>query len=222
MTNEYCNRNNTIANTSVSDRLILLAKELGFDNVNKFEIASELPTGYVRKAKVITKPRQMQLQSLYPSVNMKWLLSGDGEMFTNKPNTEPTTKATEEETRPRIPLTVAAGVLSGSSDGVLLYECEQVPIIKAFPPYEYTMIIKGDSMEPKYEGGDEIAIRRVQGMIEWGRPYVLNTRDGVVLKRLYDAGDKFRCVSYNPEYPDFEVLKSDVFGVYKVVGLIRI
>ena len=41
---------------------------------------------------------------------------------------------------------------------------------------------------------------------------MLDTRDGAVIKRLYDAGDKSRCVSYNKEYPDFTVDKSEVFG----------
>ena len=127
-----------------------------------------------------------------------------------------------DETRPRIPQTVAAGSLSGFSDGVILPECEQVPVIKAFPPYDYTMIVKGDSMEPKFEGGDEIAIRRVYDYIEWGKTYVLDTRDGAVLKRLYDEGDNYRCVSFNSDYPDFLVNKNDVFGVFKVVGLLRI
>ena len=77
-------------------------------------------------------------------------------------------------------------------------------------------------MEPKFEGGDEIAIRKVYDYIEWGKPYVLDTRDGAVLKRLYDAGDDYKCVSYNSEYPDFKVQKKDVLAVYKVVGLIRI
>ena len=84
------------------------------------------------------------------------------------------------------------------------------------------MIVKGDSMEPKFEGGDEIAIRKVCDVIEWGKTYVLDTRDGAVLKRLYDNGDNFKCVSFNAEYPDFEVCKADVFGIYKVVGLLRI
>lgn len=77
-------------------------------------------------------------------------------------------------------------------------------------------------MEPKYEGGDEIAIKKVTDYIKFGEVYVLDTRDGAVVKRLYDAGDAYRCVSYNKEYSDFEVQKSDVFGVYRVVGLIRI
>jgi phage repressor protein C with HTH and peptisase S24 domain len=85
------------------------------------------------------------------------------------------------------------------------------------------MIVKGDSMEPKFEGGDEIALKEVHSTIEWGKAYVLATRDGVVLKRLFPAEHGFRCVSYNhEEYPDFIVDEDDVFGKYRVVGLIRV
>ena len=126
------------------------------------------------------------------------------------------------ETRPRIPNYVTAGSLAGFLDGVSESDCERIPVVKALPPYDFTMIIKGDSMEPKYEGGDEIAIREVNSFIEWGKTYVLATRDGMVIKRLYDAGDSLRCVSFNPDYPDFDVAKSEVVKIFKVVGLIRI
>ena len=58
-------------------------------------------------------------------------------------------------------------------------------------------------------------------IIEWGNVYVLDTIDGAVVKRLYDEGDKYRCRSFNPEYKDFLVDKRNVYGVYKVVGQIR-
>lgn len=159
-----------------------------------------------------------KILNTYQDLNRFWLLTGEGEMLVGaKASAE-----TKEDTRPRIPVAAAAGTLSGFAAAVKAEDCEMVPVIKAFPSYDYTMIVKGNSMEPKYEGGDEIAIRRVSSTIEWGKTYVLDTRDGAVIKRLYDAGDQFRCVSYNAEYPDFYIDKSEVFGVYKVVGLIRI
>lgn len=155
-------------------------------------------------------------------LNLKWLMDGVGDVHAPGGSTADFVANSSDETRPRIPMAVAAGLLTGFSDSIKSSDCEQMPIIKAFPPYDCTMIVKGDSMEPKFEGGDEIAIRKVCDVIEWGKTYVLDTRDGAILKRLYDDGDKFKCVSFNPEYPDFEVNKDDVFGVYKVVGLLRI
>jgi len=149
----------------------------------------------------------------FPDVDKYWLMTGE--------KAEPGTKA-EQDTRPRIPTSVAAGSLTGFADAIQAHDCEMQPVIRNFPAYDYTIIIKGDSMEPKFEGGDEIAIKKVTSFVEWGKTYVLDTRDGAVIKRIFDGGDSFRCVSFNKEYPDFNVPKDDVFGVYKVVGLIRI
>lgn len=158
-----------------------------------------------------------KIQSAFPDLNTEWLLTGKGGMFRqlNFPKEE-------EETRPRIPNSVAAGTLKGFAESVLDYDCDCFPVVKSFPQYEYTIIVRGDSMEPKFENGDEIAIRRVVDTIEWGKVYVLDTADGAILKRLYDNGDTFRCVSYNKEYGDMLIRKDRVFGVYQVVGLLRV
>lgn len=123
---------------------------------------------------------------------------------------------------PHIPTKAAAGGTGGVSDCIMRRDCEFRPVVKMIPKYDMTMDVKGDSMVPKYENGDIVAIRKVVDVIEWGNVYVLDTADGVVIKRLYNDGDKFRCVSYNKEYDDFTVEKSNVYGVYKVVGLIRL
>ena len=154
--------------------------------------------------------------------SFEWLKYGEGDMLAPNSGKAPAGQNEKGDFRPRIPATVAAGTLRGFAESVKANDCELVPVVGAFPEYDYTIVVKGDSMEPKFQGGDEIAIRKVASVIEWGKPYVLDTADGAVLKRLYDCGDKLRCVSFNKDYPDFEVSKSDVFGVYKVVGLIRI
>ena len=126
-------------------------------------------------------------------------------------------------TKPRLPVSAAAGSLSQYSQGVLVEQCEQMPIIRNFPDYDYTMFIKGNSMEPKYESGDEIAIKKAEFVIEWGKDYVLDTEDGVIFKKIYDEGANIRCVSYNhEEYPDFLVPKEIIYGFYKFVGLVRV
>lgn len=160
-------------------------------------------------------------------ISAEWIWSGDGTMLNNnKDEFKPTMKRLpsdlDDKTRPRLPVTAAAGHLSEYIDGVMMYECEQMPIIRRFPNYDFTIIIRGNSMEPKYEGGDEIALRK-STILEWGKDYVLDTEAGVVFKKIYDAGENIRCVSYNnDEYPDFLVPKSAIYGYYKFVGLIRI
>ena len=189
--------------------------------ITQKDIADELGVSKAYINSLFTNKRafgkeQAEIWENHFGLSKAWLLTGEGDMLVSKDSRDPA------ETRPRIPMTVAAGSLSGFADDIQYNDWEQYPVIKAFPPYDFTIVVKGDSMEPKFEGGDEVAIKKVYDFIEWGKTYVLDTRDGAVLKRLYDEGDKFKCVSFNHEYPDFEVNKEDVFGVYKVVGLIRI
>lgn len=128
------------------------------------------------------------------------------------------------ETRPRVPLTAAAGSLSGDSIGVVLEQCEQMPLIHQIPSYDFTMFIKGDSMSPRFESGDEIACRHIDQsrFIQWGKVHVLDTTQGFVIKRVYEDGDKIRCVSYNPEYADFSIPKEDILSMSLVVGVVSI
>lgn len=130
----------------------------------------------------------------------------------------------DAQTRPRIPYTAAAGTLSGTMSGVTVKDCEQMPLIQQFPAYDFTMFIKGDSMAPKYESGDEIACRRIDQsrFIQWGKPHVLDTAQGIIVKRIYDDGDRIRCVSYNPDYADFSIPKEDIYSMSLVVGALDI
>lgn len=130
----------------------------------------------------------------------------------------------ETDTRPRIPYTAAAGSLTSAVEGVTSEQCEHIPRISFFPEYDFTIIIKGDSMEPKYEGGDEVACKRIDNtsFIQWGKPHVLDTAQGILIKRVYENEDKIRCVSYNPEYPDFSIDKNEIYSMSLVVGLVRL
>lgn len=130
---------------------------------------------------------------------------------------------TQEETRPRIPLNALAGVLTESVSDVIMSDCEQIPVIKIFPQYDFTILVKGDSMCPRYESGDEIACKRISGsnFIQWGKVHVLDTTQGILIKRIYDAGDNIRCNSYNTDYPDFEIPKKEIYSISLVVGLLR-
>ena len=128
------------------------------------------------------------------------------------------------ETRPRIPYAAAAGSLTSAVEGVTPDQCEQIPRIMAFPNYDFTIIIKGNSMEPKYEGGDEVACKRVDNtsFIQWGKVHVMDTAQGIIIKRVYEDGEKIRCASYNPEYPDFSICKDEIYSMSLVVGLLRL
>lgn len=198
---------------SIKDRIEQLISALGLTRTSFAErvgVSSNAITNW--KIRGIKGSAYEKIASAFPEVNMLWLQDGKGEMFKEK----------AEKMLPHFPTNAMAGTLTGFSEGVKDFNCEMMPVIAAMPSYDFTMNIKGDSMEPKYESGDIIAIKKVYDYIEWGKVYVLDTADGAVVKRLYDADDKYLCKSYNPEYPDFYVEKSSVYSIFKVIGMLRI
>lgn len=161
----------------------------------------------------------------FPEVSAEWLLRGCD--VTNNVTNHVTNDVTNSElikTLPRIPYDAAAGSLTDAVEGVTEYQCERIPVVAAFPKYDFTIRVSGRSMEPYYFSGDEVACLRINEarFIQWGRVHVLDTTQGVLIKRIYDNGDSIRCVSYNPEYADFNVPKEDIFSYNLVVGALRL
>lgn len=79
-------------------------------------------------------------------------------------------------------------------------------------------------MEPEYFAGDEVACLRVneKQFLQWGRVHVLDTTQGIVIKRIYDAGESILCRSYNSEFPDFSIPKENIRSYNLVVGSLRL
>lgn len=154
----------------------------------------------------------------FPEVNANYILTGKGGMFLDEQI------ELSVQTLPRIPYDAAAGSLTDAVDGVTELQCERIPVISAFPKYDFTIRVTGRSMEPMYFSGDEVACLRINEaqFIQWGRVHVLDTSQGVVIKRIYDNGDSIRCASFNPEYPDFNVPKADIRSYNLVVGALRL
>jgi len=157
-------------------------------------------------------------------VNSDWLLTGQGEMLkTEKPLTQIIKKVEEVETRPRIPMDAAAGSLSIAVDGVTREQCEEMPVIKAFSKYDFTILAKGDSMEPEYHSGDELACLYLKNtnFVQWGRTHVLDTAQGILVKRIFDADESILCKSDNEFYSDFCIHKSELYNIALVIGILR-
>lgn len=160
-------------------------------------------------------------------VSAEWLLTGNGEMFVDSEHNISQTQydnLEEVETRPRIPFDAAAGSLSLIAESVSEADCERYPVIHRFPRYDFTIMVKGDSMEPEFHSGDEVACRIIDQptFIQWGRPHILDTNQGVVLKRIYNRPNTILCHSDNSFYEDFEIPKEDVLHIAIVVGSIRL
>lgn len=135
----------------------------------------------------------------------------------------PGTSPPSDDTRPRVDQ-YAAGGGNEILDGVTLAQCEQVPVVPLFPRYDFTMRITGESMLPYLHPGDEVACLRINEptFLQWGRIHVLSTTQGIIIKKIFDADGGIRCVSFNPDYPDFTIPKQEIYSYNLVVGLIRL
>lgn len=172
-------------------------------------------------------------------VDSSWLLTGEGAMLQETENNNaPTPKHTVEiahqvphgssEGIPLIPLDAVAGFPAESGGGVRLEDCERYVI----PEFEnkganFLIRVSGDSMVPLYYSGDLLACRKITDIrfFQWGTIYVLETSQGVIVKRVQeslDHADSILCVSENSSvHHPFLLPRDDIRSLSIIVGLVR-
>jgi SOS-response transcriptional repressor LexA len=206
-----------------TERFLATIEAMGLKDsevVNALEDLSKGTMSKIRNARCGVSMNTLQeFCNAYPKVSSDYIITGRGSMFLDEERQDVLIK-----TLPRIPYDAAAGSLTDMVEGVTEYGCERIPVISAFPKYDFTIRVTGRSMEPYYFPGDEVACLRINEsqFIQWGRVHVLDTTQGVVIKRIYENGDSIRCASFNPEYPDFNVPKEEIRSYNLVVGALRL
>lgn len=126
---------------------------------------------------------------------------------------------------PLIPFSAMAGALMGDQTA-LEYECERY-VVPAFRGADFLMQIKGDSMQPTYRSGDIVACQRIPMsdlFFQWNKPYVLDTNQGAIIKRILPGADDDHVliVSDNKDYRPFPLAYKDIRAVALVIGIIRL
>ena len=161
-----------------------------------------------------------KILNFYTDLNRTWLLNGEGSMFTTKPSLAGFNEL--EYTRvPLLPISAQGGSLNDFVVSVSLQDCEK--IISPINGADIAITISGDSMADEYPNGSIVLAKRIneRAFIDWGKVYVLDTCNGVVVKTLTpsEKEDCIRCVSINPDpiYAPFEVALNDIYGVYRVM-----
>ena len=218
---------------SLQDRIRAYIKHLNV-SVSEFETKTGLSNGAVSKMGDGTRRATLdRISKKYPSLNKTWLLTGEGEMLTTD-NAPPEEEKSAEHSQlipappgkgiPLIPLPAMAGFLKGSAD--LDRNDIEWYYVPAFSDCTFLIRVKGDSMYPRYLSGDIVACREVHDtgtFFQWGKAYVLDTDQGVVLKRIRrsERPDHILCVSDNPDYEPFDVPVSSIYHLAIVRGLIR-
>lgn len=179
----------------------------------------------LRSGGAIGTDKLENILNVYPKLSPNWLLTGEGSMFREDDHPVAHQTFSPKEGIPLIPLSAMAGALTGEQT-VLEYECERY-VVPAFNGADFLIPVKGNSMTPTYVSGDIVACQRVPMtdlFFQWNKPYVLDTAQGALIKRIKPGSDKDHVliVSDNEEYDPFELSYSEIHAVAMVIGIIRL
>ena len=213
---------------TLKDKILNYLEEKGIKRADFFE-ATGIQSSNFKGKNMSSQPGGdmiVKILSVYPDLSADWLLRDKGEMIKQEEREEVAHQTENpKEGIPLIPLSAMAGALTGEQS-ILEYECERY-VVPAFSGADFLMQIKGNSMMPTYISGDIVACQRVpmSGLFfQWNKPYVLDTAQGAIIKRIKPGSDKQHVliVSDNKEYDPFELPYEDIYAVALVIGIIRL
>lgn len=203
-----------------STRLEEFSRRFGPGSVGKLEKECGFNKNTLTKKNAgINSTTLLRIVEKYPELNLDWIILGRGPIVIGKQKEE-----RKENPLPLIPFDAVAG------HGDTIYEDERVEdyyYVSEFKECDFLIRVKGDSMTPKFAGGDLLACRRVSDVyfLQWGRCYVVYTKSqGVMVKRLHPSEKEgcIKCVSENTKYAPFDVPMEDIVSVALVNGSISL
>jgi phage repressor protein C with HTH and peptisase S24 domain len=161
----------------------------------------------------------------YPDISPTWLLTGAGSMILDQHAAVVATPVSaDDDGIPLIPFEAMAGVFRGEIS-INESQCERlsIPGVRA----NFVIPISGNSMEPRYYSGDMVACQSMaldDVFFQWGRVYVIDTEQGVLIKRVTPGSDDatVTLVSENTFYPPFEIPRASIYHIALVKALVRI
>lgn len=158
-------------------------------------------------------------------INVEWLITGKGQMQNDTAYNQANIASPKpNDGIPLIPVKAMAGFFTGE---VIIHEsdCERIniPGIKA----DFAIPVSGDSMTPLYQSGDMVICQFVNlsdMFFQWGKVYVINTNQGVLLKRVRPGAKKntIKVISENATYDPIDLPLSDIYQIALVKGLVRL
>lgn len=192
--------------------------------VSRFEKRCGLSNGYLKSVKGAFSVNKVEdILNAFPELSRDWLINGTGLMLKEKEELYSSAKGLA---LPLIPIPAVCGYTEDNWS-VLAKDCPLYSVPDA-PSADFLIRTSGDSMQPKYNEGDLLACRMINEVLffQWGKTYVLDTSQGVMVKNIYEDKDNPKnvlLVSENAEkYPPFAIPRSDIRKLALVVGSLRI
>ena len=214
---------------TIHERISALVKEFGDGKNTSFASLIGVNEANLRGYRSTVMPKYDFLEKIARTfdINLKWLLTGEGHMFSQKADDIPLAHQVQPNDQgiPLIPLSAMAGAFNGETT-VLECECEKY-IVPAFAGADFLIQVKGDSMQPSYNAGDIVACKRLtlkDLFFQWNKVYILDTDQGPLIKRVKPGikKDHVLIVSDNEAYEPFELGINRIYRVALVIGTIRL
>lgn len=206
-------------------------------NDNKLTVAAGLSVGLIGKAKIgnkgLTSGNIEKILLAYPQLNADWLLTGRGNMIaTDEQSDTHKAKATRAEDGKGIPLIPVSAIAGFPTDG-WSEQCLDGFERYRIPEFEnkgadFLIRVSGDSMTPLYYSGDLLACHKIADIrfFQWGSIYVLETSQGVIVKRVLPADENDDCILCFSEnssvHKPFLLPKDDIRSLSTIIGLVRL
>jgi len=156
--------------------------------------------------------------TLYPELNIEWLITGKGDMLNSNKLMLSKSKI------PLLPQSAQAGFnsfdISVSEKEIEFYF--DLPFLKE--KADFAVMVEGESMQPYYESGSYIICKKIeQYELKYERVYLISVNHSPMLKRIYPSinSDTILCRSDNPRFRDFEIRKDDVNAIAKILASVR-
>lgn len=167
----------------------------------------------------------IEIKREFPSLNLNWIITGEGEMTENtRSQIAETPKAICHTGVPYYDFEVFAGY---SEDAQLPTSCPECYIsIPQYKGADCACPVYGQSMYPEIKNGDVVILKRISDLsvVIYGDVYTIETVNGLnTIKRIMkgDAPDTIKLVAANPEYEAQDIPKNSIRRIYRVMGIMR-
>ena len=202
---------------------------------NKFEERANIATGYVSSKSIsISSDVIEKTATLFPDLNIDWLVTGKGEMIKNAEREQKTIEISESaisETKRKGALIYDIDATCGLSGRDIEFTDEKVigsidaPEIN---PDSKIIFATGDSMLPLIASGDRVVIRKIESWdyFNYGQVYLIITNEYRLIKRVRrhpKAADNLILLrSENPNYDDIDLPKREIIHLFIVENILSI
>lgn len=171
-----------------------------------------LNSAYHLVGRAMTKSVLIRVADAFPDIiNRKYMETGEGDIALPAP-----------EMRPHFEAEAAAGFTTGLADPDYGHDLRRV--IDMIGSYDFTISVKGDSMEPEIHDGDLLCCRLMRDRmnIPVGKVCVIDTTEGALVKVVAGADEQGVILSsFNKRYKNRHVESANVLQLALVTTVIH-